>query len=130
MEGSRSNPWLWVMLLILLVVGAVAVVAAVVTPYGTGYGMMGVGYRMMGAGWGWGWGIAMMLVSLAVLVLLVLLIVEALTPRHGTLGYFTPAPPPVPASSALEILNARYARGEISRDEYLRIRGDVDGRTP
>ncbi len=127
MESNRSNPWLWAMPLILLVVGAVAL-ATVVTPYDTGYGMMGVGYGMMGPGWGWG--IVMMLVPLAVLVLLVLLIVEALTPRHGTLGYFTPAPPSMPASSALEILNARYARGEISRDEYLRIRGDLDGRTP
>ncbi len=127
MESNRSNPWLWAMPLILLVVGAVAL-ATVVTPYGTGYGMMGVGYGMMGPGWGWG--IAMMLVPLAVLVLIVLLIVEALTPRHGTLGVITPAPPPMPASSALEILNARYARGEISRDEYLRIPGDIDGRTP
>ncbi|MFA5895967.1 MAG: SHOCT domain-containing protein [Thermoplasmata archaeon] len=29
---------------------------------------------------------------------------------------------------AIDVLNARYARGEISRDEYLRLRADLDGR--
>lgn len=118
MEARRSNAWLWPVLAILLVVGAVILFAAVTTPYGGGYGMMGVG---------WGWGIAMMLVPLVVLVIIVLVIVGALTPRAVSMGYVLPAPPPVPISSALEILNARYARGEISRDEYLRIKADLTG---
>jgi putative membrane protein len=30
--------------------------------------------------------------------------------------------------SALELLEARYARGEIGRDEYLQKKGDILGR--
>ncbi len=111
METGRSNAWLWPVLAILLAVGAVTLFAAVITPYGGGYGMMGVG---------WGWGIAMMLVPLVVLLLVVLVLVGALAPREVPMGYVTPAPPPMPTSSALEILNARYARGE----DYHRVLGD------
>lgn len=30
-------------------------------------------------------------------------------------------------TDALQILNARYARGEISREEYVRIKQDLEG---
>ena len=29
------------------------------------------------------------------------------------------------SSSAINILNERYARGELSREEYLKMRGDI-----
>jgi uncharacterized membrane protein len=38
-------------------------------------------------------------------------------------------PPPVDSSGALAVLDDRYARGEISRDEYLRTRDDLRGAT-
>lgn len=119
MEARRSSPWLWPVLAILLVVGVVALLAVVMSPYGGGY------YGMMGAGWGWG--IAMMLVPLVVLVLLVLVFAEALSPRGVPFAYVSATPAPMPAGSALEILDARYARGEISQDEYLRIKSDLTG---
>ena len=119
MEARRSSPWLWPVLAILLVVGVVALLAVVMSPYGGGsYGMMGGG---------WGWGIAMMLVPLVVLVLLVLVFAGALSPREVPLAYVPATAVPMPAGSALEILNARYARGEISQDEYLRIKSDLTG---
>lgn len=123
MEARRTNPWLWPLIAILLVLGGVALVWALLMPatgayYGGYYGMMG----SLG-----GWGVAMMLVPLAVFTLLILVIVGAAGPHEAPMAY-APAPPPaVPPPTAFEILNARYARGEISRDEYLRIRGDLTG---
>jgi len=122
MDARRSSPWLWPVLAILLIVGGVALLAAVMSPYGGGY------YGMMGAGWGWGIAmVAMMLVPLVVLVLLVLVFAGALSPREVPLAYVPATAVPMPAGSALEILNARYARGEISQDEYLRIKSDLTG---
>ena len=43
----------------------------------------------------------------------------------------TPTPVPMadmpPASEPRTILDARYAKGEITRDEYLRMRADLEG---
>lgn len=119
MEAKQSNVWPWSALTILLGVGALVLLAAFVAPSG-GYAMMGVG---------WGWGIGMMAIPLVALVLIVLVIAGASTPHGAPVGNVTPASLPPPISSAEEILNARYARGEISRDEYTRIRQDLQGRS-
>jgi putative membrane protein len=89
---------------------------------------------MMGS-WGNGWGEAggalMMLVMLAVLALIiagVVLLVRGLT-RHDQVQ---PAPPQGPApgptkSSAMQVLEERYARGEIQREEFLQRKQDLLG---
>jgi putative membrane protein len=60
------------------------------------------------------------ILSLAVLLLLVVLI--ALTAsRHSSHQ---------PRSDALRVLEERYARGEIDRDEFLDRRAVLEGRTP
>jgi putative membrane protein len=86
---------------------------------------------MMGGGmdWGWGWiftGGLMMLFFSGVLVALVVLAVRGLTGARGpantsqaNASHGAASPPP------LEILQARYARGEISREEYETIRRDL-----
>ena len=40
------------------------------------------------------------------------------------------APPPAAVDPALNEARLRYARGEISRDDYLRIAGDLTGQPP
>lgn len=77
------------------------------------------GYGMMW-GSGWGFGTLHMLLSFVVFVLFVGLVVSLFTHgvpgRHGRAGA---------TSAGLAILEERYARGEIGRDEYLQKKRDL-----
>ncbi len=82
--------------------------------------MMGWDY-----GWGWGWmifGGLMMIVFWGGLIALIVLAVRGLMgggqPRETS--YRRP-----PESSALEILKIRYAKGEITKEEYEQMRRDL-----
>jgi len=102
-------------LAIVLIVGVMMLLAAFAAPSGSGWGMMGGGM---------GWGALFMVVPAGLLILILLAVSGAFAPRTAYPPY---VPPP---SSASDALNARYARGEISRDEYFRIKADLEGRTP
>ncbi|HZD90625.1 MAG TPA: SHOCT domain-containing protein [Pseudolabrys sp.] len=91
---------------------------------GSGYGMMGGGF-----GYGWGYGILHLAVTVAIIVGVVYFVLWALRAMSGT-GHHHPlmAPPAGPGrSSGLDILEERYAKGEINRDEYLEKKGDIGG---
>jgi uncharacterized membrane protein len=69
-----------------------------------------------------------------VLVLLLLaiasLVIDAYYRRRGSqpVAASTPGPAPGPAKAeALSVLDGRYARGEVQRDEYLQARDDLRG---
>jgi putative membrane protein len=66
-----------------------------------------------------GWGIVGGLVSLAFVVLVVVLVASLIRNRSGA--------GPTAASSAIRILEERYARGDISRDEFLERRSALTG---
>lgn len=74
---------------------------------------------MMG-GWGWGFGILGMLFWLALVVLVVVLIWRLLDDggRNGARHEGADETP-------LEILEKRYARGEIDRDEFERMKREL-----
>ena len=79
-----------------------------------------------GMGWGSGWGgmflgPLFMIAWLAILVAVIVLVVRWL--GGGTSG--TTPPPRTPQ----DILDERYARGEIDREEYLRRRDDIAARS-
>lgn len=76
-------------------------------------------------GWGSGWGGVVLgpLVMIAWLALLVVVVVWIVR-RLGGAG----ASGAGPERAARDILDERYARGEIEREEYLRRRQDIDGR--
>ena len=83
--------------------------------------MMGGFYNYGGFGWiGMILGLVMMLVIMVGLVLLVVWAVR----RVGRNGNMSPAQPPT-GLSARDIAQARYAKGEISREEYQQILSDL-----
>jgi len=86
--------------------------------WGGGWGM-GPGYGM-GYGMGWGGGVVMLLFWVVVIVGIIVL-VRWLTsaPRHGAVGRGE--------DTALELLKKRYARGEISKEEFQEKRKDLEG---
>ena len=66
--------------------------------------------------------------GLLTLLLIVVLVIVLF--RHRPAPYAYPAgsiPPPGSRSEALAILEARYAKGEIQRDEYIQKKADLGG---
>lgn len=74
-------------------------------------------------GWGhmggWGWGMAMFGgLFMALIVVLVAWLAWSTTRR--------PEPQRLGEQRALDVLDGRYAKGEIDRDEYLERRADLE----
>ncbi len=68
--------------------------------------MMGYGYGMMRYGWGW-----FMMIGVVILTLLgIVALINYLQLSSKTIGNSN--------NNALNILNERYVRGEISEEEY------------
>lgn len=114
MESKDWSSWLWIGLPLVLVFGVFVVLAVATAPIGGYYGMMGGGI--------WGWGILMM--AVLALILLVILVTVFVGLRGPAPTVFYPAHVP-PDETALHAVEGRYARGELSREDYLRIRGDL-----
>ena len=89
-------------------------------------------YGMMGGwdGWGWFWPFHFIipLLFLALIITAVVLVVRYTIGwgghpmGPGRIGYGMER-----RSSALDVLEERYARGEINRDEYLEKKRDITG---
>ena len=92
---------------------------------GSGYGMMGWG------GYGWGYGLLHLVVTVAVIVAIVFFMIWALRAITGVGPRHHMMPPMGPMgmrrSSGLDILEERYAKGEINREEYLEKKKDIGG---
>lgn len=82
-----------------------------------------------GYGWGYNWGMMLvggllMLLFWGGLIVLVFFAIRAVArPERGPEGGGGAYPR---QQTPLEILQARYARGEISREEYLEMRRDLE----
>ncbi len=72
-------------------------------------------------GWGMGFGLLFMLLFWGALIALGVWLVRALFPPAGQ----PPAPPSGRDLNAREILDRRFARGEISREEYDLMRETI-----
>jgi len=107
-----------------LIIGGVIVAILIIVPLiiglvggwqGYGYGMMGPG--MMG-GFGWGWFMPIIMIVFWGLVIWgIVALVRGLSTGSGG--------PSTLADSVLEILKRRYARGEITKQEYEERKKDL-----
>jgi putative membrane protein len=108
--SKKKNNYFW--LVTAIIVGGIAIL--LIGPLWNPF-MLGMGMGMMGFGWG-----SMFLVPLAFLVLIALGIYYLVTEFMGTNKL---------ASSQnqrpLEILEERYAKGEITREQYLEMKEEL-----
>ena len=94
--------------------------------YGMGPGMMGPGYGPQGPGgwnpmmhYGFGYGGMFMWIILLIIVgVLIYFIVQAQKTKGQT---------STPKESPLDLLKKRYAKGEIAKEEYERMKKDLEG---
>jgi putative membrane protein len=76
--------------------------------------------------YGWGWGMMTMNGIGWLLLLAVVVVVGAIVLFRGLGGGVRPGGPRLPDErSARELLDSRYAAGEIGREEYLRMKEDI-----
>ena len=115
MANQRMSPLAWLGAALIVAIALMVIFGVLsFSAYGGYYGMMGSG--------GGGWGVLMMAVPAVILIMILLAALGGLREPVTPVSYPGYAPPP---SNPLEVLEHRYARGELSRDDYLRIREDL-----
>jgi putative membrane protein len=109
-ESKNFENFLWAIIALFIVIAVVAVIFAIIFPYKGyyGYGMMGLGYGMMG------FGILFMLIPLIFFILLFYFIIKIVTDEGSSKIEYK--------SNAMEILNQRYASGQITEEQYNRMK--------
>lgn len=90
------------------------------------------GWHMGGGNWLWGlFGILLMIAFWVGIIVLAFFAIRAIgrsarSPEDRPDEYARRPGTDARGESALEILQARYARGEISREEYLEMKRDLE----
>jgi len=116
MTDRKTSALVWLVVGLVISVVLIGIVAASSFSRTDGdYGMMG----------GWGVGMTFMAVPAIILILILIIVIGGLEERpvHNTYPVYVP-----PQPSPLDILDQRYARGEIGRDEYYRMRAEFGKR--
>jgi putative membrane protein len=110
MTNQRMSPLAWLGAALVVAIALMVIFGVLsFSTYGGYYGMMGSG--------SWGWAVVMMAVPAGILIVILLAALGGLREPVAYPGY-------APANS-LEVLEQRYARGEVSREDYLKIRDDL-----
>jgi len=90
------------------------------------YGYEWMPHSGMGYGMGFGFGGVFMLVFWGLIIFGVVALVKWLFVSNGV-HHHEAQHPPAPRRDPLSILEERYARGEIDRDEFLARKQDLQG---
>jgi len=124
----KNTNWIIVTILGIIILSIILVGANILgnQNYG-GWGMMGPG-MMNGWGFGFGWigMILMWLIPVGILSLVILGIAGLVRSLTSDDQGSTPPPRTNDQSTPREILQSRYARGDITREQYLEILADLD----
>jgi putative membrane protein len=115
--GKERHPNMFVRLLVALIailaVALVVIVIAILFLKPFGYGMNG----MMGSG------AIFMIVPFLIIIIIIIIAIVSLT---GSYHYPDQYPPQT--ITPLQVLELRYSRGEISREQYQQMRSDLESR--
>lgn len=110
--SGKTDHTCWRLILVLVVLAVVAFIPfAMMGGWGMGPGMMGWG--MMGFGWPF-----MFIVPIAFVFLIVLGLYYLLSGRGSATSYAE--------SNAIRILKERYARGEITSEQYSKMKRELE----
>lgn len=114
---ARSSTWTPRVIIVVAIVLVILSLSFVLVSAGhAGYG------RMMGgdAGWGWMWGVGalMMVIPLVIVVLLIVFLAHSANPPAVTL-------PSNPAVDPLTEARVRYARGELTSEQFHQVLSDL-----
>ncbi len=126
-SGTRWILWLIILGLVAIVAVIVLVIAIHPGSGTTGYNN-GSGWDMMGD-WGGLWWM-MLIPVFFFLLLLVILIYLVMSPRSLATSPSNNLYSGIPPGSPAEILDGRYSRGEINREQYLKMKDDIGARPP
>ena len=111
-DRRTNNAIIWLVIGLMVVVLVMGIVMAFVySDNDTGFGMMG--------GMGLGFGAAFMVIGAVVLVVIIVIALGGSDERTVVYG---------PQPSAQDILDQRYARGELSQEDYARMRSELGRR--
>ena len=115
---------LLIVLIAVVVVLAIGIPMVILMTAGPMDSWMDSHFGMMGE-WGGAW-ILMMVIPIVIVIVLIFVLLYAFR-EHRTLPPQTYAPMPPVGGDALAILDRRLASGEVSIDEYNRIRQQLTG---
>ncbi len=132
MAGSDEDRTIRTLLVILLVVIVAVPILMLISMGLTGWN--NDGYGMMGS-WGGGWGLMMAIPGAVILIVILAIILAALSDRpagqnRAAVPYppqFYPPAAPVSGTSSdsMAILDRRLASGEVTVEEYGRIKSEL-----
>lgn len=117
MADRKTSALIWLVVGLVISVVLIGIVAA------SSFSRTDGDYGMMGGGWGVG--MAFMAVPAIILILIVLIAIGEFGERPGYNTYPVYVPP---QPSPLDILDQRYARGDINSDEYHRMKAEFGKR--
>jgi uncharacterized membrane protein len=132
MDGSNEDRTMKTLVTLLVVLIVVVPVIMFLAMGVAGWDHTGIG--MMGS-WGGGWGLMMVIPGALLLVIILIIVLVAVSdkPGHRTQSnvpypaqYYPPVPPfPGVSNDVLSILDRRIASGEISIDEYNKVKSEI-----
>lgn len=110
--NTKTNPLTWLAVALVVAIALMAVLGSwAMGTYGGYYGMM--------SGGSWSWAMLMMGIPAVILIVILLAALGGLREPTAVPAYASATHQP------LEILEQRYARGELTREDYLKIRDDL-----
>ncbi len=112
MTRRKMSPLMWLGIALVVAIALMVILGALgASTYGGYYGMM--------SGGSWGWAALMMGIPVVILIVVLLAALGGLAEPAAVPSYAPPRENPI------EILEQRDARGELTREDYLRIRDDL-----